>query len=68
MQGVVLFLSCVLSVLPSTDLSALAFTHPCWWTQVIANGATLLASLGSLIVMVGFKVTHSFYGIALEGT
>lgn len=49
--------SCGVLYCPAPTPLALAFTQPCWCTQIIANGATLLASLGGLIIMVGFKVS-----------
>lgn len=36
-----------------------AFTSRLPHSQVLANGASLLASLASLIIMVGFKVTNA---------
>ena len=59
-----------LGVFPCTHMAVHCFTAFCTdifvlpsrpaHSQIIANGASLLASLASLIIMVGFKVTPVF--------
>jgi len=66
------------NVLPSANLSAshlcngfLCSLSPLAGSQILANGASLLASLASLIIMVGFKVTSCSLGDCVfvqEGT